>query len=403
MLKLALRNILRQKARTAMTLAAVVFGVVGLILSGGFVQDMFTQLANAVIHSQSGHIQIAQRGYFGAGSRSPEKYFLAEIDGLKRWVQGNREVQDVMARLSFSGLLNNGKTDFPIVGEGIEPAKEARLGTFMMVTQGRNLLDGDTFGILVGEGVAKSLGLQPGDRANLLVATADGAMNLLDFTVMGIFQSFSRDYDARTVKIPIRAAQELMGTSGANVIVVTLLRTEDTNKIAIRFASDLKDTALEIKTWDEINDFYAKAVILYDRQFGVLRLIVLIMVVLSVLNVVNMSVLERAGEFGTMRALGNRNWDVFKFVILEGVVLGVIGALIGTSVGLVLAWVISAIGITMPPPPNSNVGYTASIRIEPAVVIGAFLIGVLATAFASIFPAVRVSRISIVEALRRIV
>lgn len=403
MIKLALRNILRQKVRTAMILAAIIFGVVGLIVSGGFVQDMFAQLAETIVHSQTGHIQIALRGYFGAGTRSPDKYLLRDIDGVTATIKKQPEVEYVMARIGFSGLLNNGSTDLSIVGEGIEPAKEAALGTFIHILQGRMLRQEDLNGVLLGEGVAKSLRLKPGDPASILVATTDGAMNLLDFLVVGVFQSFSRDYDDRTVKIPMPAAQELLGTSGANVVVVVLGRTEDTGKVAARLASELKGAGIEIKSWQEINDFYPKTVELYSRQFGVLRLVVLMMVLLSVLNAVNMSILERAGEFGTMRALGNRNRAVFKFVIVEGVVLGVAGSVIGTLLGLGLALVISAVGVPMPPPPNSNIGYTAHIRIEPAVVIGAFLVGVFATAIASSFPAHRVSRLPIAEALRRVV
>jgi putative ABC transport system permease protein len=400
---LALRNLFRHRARTMIVIGAISFGVIGLILSGGFVQDIYYQLGEALIHSQSGHIQVSQKGYFASGTRSPEKFLLPDIDGLKQRARQYGQVQDAMARISFSGLLNNGRTDFPIVGEGIEPASETKLGTFIHVMEGRDLDSADMYSILIGEGVAKSLGLHPGDLATLLVATADGAMNLLDFAVVGVFQGFSRDYDARAVKIPLAAAQKLLAASGANVIVLALHKTEDTALVAKRLSSELSAAGLELKTWEELNDFYWKAVALYDRQFGVLRLIVLIMVLLSVLNAVNMSVLERAGEFGTMRALGNRNRDVFKFVIFEGVVLGVLGSLIGVLLGLLLAWGISKIGIPMPPPPNSNLEYTGHIRIVPSVVGGAFLVGVLATVLASVPPAVRVSRLPIAEALRRVV
>ncbi|PIV71902.1 MAG: ABC transporter permease, partial [Rhodocyclales bacterium CG17_big_fil_post_rev_8_21_14_2_50_68_7] len=70
MFRLALRNVFRQKIRSAMTLTAIVFGVTGLVLSGGFVRDMFVQLAEAIIHSQLGHLQVNKLGFFELGSRS---------------------------------------------------------------------------------------------------------------------------------------------------------------------------------------------------------------------------------------------------------------------------------------------------------------------------------------------
>lgn len=402
MLKLALRNVLRHRLRGVMILAAIAFGVAGLILIGGFIQDMFTQLAEATIHSQTGHIQLAEPGYFRAGTRSPERFLIPGIDSLEKRIANLPEVQDVMARTSFSGLLNNGKTDLPIVGEGIEPDKELRLGTFVVIRQGRPLRGEDAYGIEIGEGVAKSLGLHPGDRVNLMVTTMTGAVNALDFVVVGVFQSFYRDYDARAVKVPLAAAQELLDTRGANVIAVALRRTEDTDAVAAKIREDIARSRLDVKTWYEINDFYDKAVALYQRQFGVLRVIVLVLILLSVSNILNMSIYERAGEFATMRALGNRSRRIFQSVVLEMSLLGIGGAAAGCLLGMALALVISAIGIHMPPPPGSNLEYVAGIRMTFGVVSGSCLVGLVGTAIASIFPAFRVSRLPIADALRRI-
>ena len=403
MLKLALRNVIRQKLRSAMILAAIAVGVAALILIGGFIQDMFAQLAEATIHSQTGHLQLALPGYFGAGSRSPERYLIPNIDTVEEQIANSADVQDVMARIRFSGLLNNGKTDLPVVGEGIEPHKEMRLGSYMMIKEGRRLQEKDAYGILIGEGVAKSLRLHPGDRVNLLTTTADGAVNVLDFVVVGVFQSFSRDYDAHAVKIPLRAAQELLATSGANVIVVALYRTEETDAAAAKIHASIARATLDVKTWYEINDFYDKAVMLYERQFGVLRLIVLVMILLSVSNILSMSIFERAGEFGTMRALGSRSRHVFQSIVLEALLLGIAGAGVGCLFGVLLALAVSAIGIPMPPAPGSNLEYVARIHLTTGVVAGASLVGLVGATLASMLPAVRMSRLPIAEALRTLV
>jgi len=399
-LAIARRNVLRQRARTAMTLAAIIFGVVGLVLSGGFVQDIFTHLGEALIHSQSGHLQVAKRGFFTFGSRKPDQYLIEGAEKVKQRIAAHTETQDVMGRLSFSGLLTNGRSDLAILGEGIEPELEARLGSRLQLTAGRQLGDGDKYGMLIGNGLARALKLQPGDQASLLITTADGAMNTLDFEVVGVFQTFSKDYDARAVRIPLAAAQELLDTPGANVLVVSLKQTRDTRAVQRELAQTLEAEGLEIKRWDELNDFYSKTVDLYDRQFGVLRLIILAMVLLSVTNTVNMTVFERTGEFGTMQALGNRRWQVSGLIVTENLLLGIAGGLIGVLLGVLLAWGISAVGIPMPPPPNSDVGYTAQIRVVPSALAMAFTIGLVATVAASIAPAVRVARRKVVDALR---
>jgi len=124
-------------------------------------------------------------------------------------------------------------------------------------------------------------------------------------------------------------------------------------------------------------------------------------VLLSVGNSVNMSLFERVGEFGTMRAVGDRGRKIFALVVTEGALLGLLGATLGVAIGVALAFGISAVGIQMPPPPNSNLGYVAEIRLVPSVVAGAFLTGFVATVLASVLPALRVSRIPVVEALRQ--
>ncbi|MES2353885.1 MAG: ABC transporter permease [Pseudomonadota bacterium] len=400
MLRLALRNIFRQRLRTLLTVMAIATGVIALILSGGFVHDMFDQLAETTIHSQLGHVQIYKAGYYKQGAKEPDKYFINDLDRLKGIINNMPRIEDVMARLNFSALINNGRADYPIIGEGLEPDKEAKLGTFITILQGRQLNDKDRFGIVVGEGVANAQKLKPGERVTLLLNTSQGALNSLDFEVVGVFRSFSKDYDDRAVRINLTAAQELLDTKGANAIVVALKNRSDTDAAKIWLENRLLPDQFETKAWYELADFYKKTTDLYQREFGILQLIILITVLLSVVNSVGMSTFERIGEFGTMRAMGDRSQDIFHLVVIENVSLGIIGAAIGVVLGVLLALIISAVGIPMPPPPNMNSGYTATILLTPFGALSAFAVGVIGTALACLLPARRVSRIPLIEALR---
>lgn len=401
LLKLALRNVLRQRIRTGMTLGAVVFGVTVLILAGGFIQDIFVQLGEAIIHSQTGHLQIFKQDFLQKGSRAPERFLIDKPREIAKVIEGQPGVEAVMGRLFFSGLMNNGRRDLAIIGEGVEPAKEAKLGSFIQITAGRQLEDRDRDGILLGQGVAHNLGLKPGDRATLVLNTGDGSMNSLDFVVVGVFQSFSKDFDARAVRVPLPAAQELLATSGTNLIVVSLADTQDTDTAFAALTTRFAQSGFEVKSWRTLSDFYDKAVQLYDRQFGFLQLIVLLMVLLSVTNSVNMSVFERQGEFGTMQAMGNSRREVSRLILLECSLIGFAGAILGMMTGLLAAAAISAIGIPMPPPPNANVGYIATIRPDLWTVLVAGIVGLGSTVLAAILPALKIARIPVVDALRQ--
>lgn len=400
-LAFALRNVFRQRVRSAATLAAISLGVAGLILASGFVQDIFIQLGEAIIHSQSGHLQVARQGYREGRTRAPESYLIERPDELKAKLAAEPGVQRVLARLGFSGVLNNGKRDLGIVGEGVEPAAEAALGSYLQYIEGRALADGDSDGIVLGQGAARSLGLKAGDRVNLVMSLPQGAVNTLDFEVIGVFQSFSKDFDARAVRIPLAAARQLMDTDAAHVMVVVLERTEDTDGVLAALRGKLAAQGYEVASWRELSDFYDKTLQLYERQFGVLRLIILLMVLLSVANSVNMTLFERTREFGTMLALGDPPRRVFRLIMTESLLLGLFGAALGMALGCAAALIVSAIGIPMPPPPNANLGYTAFIRLVPAEVLTAGAIGLLATCLAAIMPARRVSRMLVVDALRQ--
>ena len=400
-LAFALRNVFRQRVRSAGTLAAISLGVAGLILAGGFVQDIFIQLGEAVIHSQSGHIQVARAGYREGRVRSPESFLIDRPDDLKRVINAEPGVQMTLARLGFSGVINNGKRDLGIIGEGVEPSAEEKLGTHLKYIEGRPLKDDDKDGIVMGQGVARSLGLKPGDRVNLVISLAQGAVNTLDFEVVGVFQSFSKDFDARAVRIPLSAARDLMDNRSAHVMVVLLDRTEDTDAVQAALRSKLEAQGFELANWRELSDFYEKTLQLYDRQFGVLRLIILLMVLLSVTNSVNMTLFERTREFGTLLALGDKPGTVFRLIMTESALLGLFGAGIGIFLGCAAALAVSAIGIPMPPPPNANIGYTALIRLVPQEIVLAGLVGFIATCLAAVLPARRASRLNVVEALRQ--
>jgi putative ABC transport system permease protein len=396
---LALRGAIRHKARTAMTLGAIAFGIVAMILTRGFVEDSIVGLGESLIHSQSGHLQVSRAGYFENGATAPERYLIPDVESVVATIEGLRGVDDVLERIAFSGLINNGRTDHPIIGEGVEPGAEARLGTYMTISSGRQLADTDVFSVLIGNGVAQALGLQVGDRVTLVVS-AGGAMNALDFDVVGIFKTYMKEFDDRALRIPVAAARDLLGTAGANAVVVSLHETGDTSRVRDELVAKLGEQGYEVKTWIELNDFYENAVSFYAQLFAVLQLVILVMLVLTVSNSVAMSVTERTAEFGTMLALGNDSRDVFALVLLENAVLGVLGALLGAGVGVALALTISRIGIPMPPPPNSELGYVAKILVVPSAVVGAMLIACCAAILAGVGPARRIARLPVVDALR---
>lgn len=401
MFRLALRSVLRQRMRSAMVAAAIAIGVTALLITEGFIQDVYHQFGNGLIHSQLGHVQVARKGYFESGFRTPEAYLLEKNQALRKTLEATPGVKTVMPRLDFSAVLSNGNADITIQAEAVEVAQEIELTGGIRIIAGGPLHAKNSRGVIVGKGVADSLRIKPGDALTITAPTLGGAMNSAEVEVLGVFASFSKDYDDRVVRLPLPAAQELLGTNDVSRFVLLAHSRAEVDGLATRLRAIPNAQPLEHKTWLDLSDIYRNTVASYEGQFGVIRIIILLLVILSVSSVVNMSIFERAGEFGTMRALGDTGATVGKLIFMETLILGAIGAFLGVVIGAIIALTLSKIGIPMPPAPFFYLGYLAEIRIDAPMLLRAFLIGLISPLPACIWPAYTMRRIPIIDALRQ--
>ncbi len=400
--RIAFRNIFRNKVRTAITLAAIAFGGISLILTGGFIRDIFEQLREATIHSQLGHLQVYREGFYEKGTAQPFQYMIPEPEKVRETIAAAPGVSFVTPRLEFSGLLSSGETTVSFLAQGVDPALEKRLGTFVLMSEGDYLSAGDRYGAILGRGLAASINVKVGDTVTLLTNTRAGSINAVQVKVRGIFYTFYKEYDDRALKLPLETAQELLQHDGIQGLVVVLKRTDDTlivrDRLAAAFAKDGRP--MEIKSWNELAEYYQKVVDLYSRQFNVIKVIITIVVILSIGNTMSMSIYERTGEIGTVMAVGSRRRSVLQMFLLEGLVLGILGGLAGLFLGILLAHIVSFIGIPMPPAPGSAVPYTARIQVDPGILGFAFGLSVATSIISSIYPSFKASRLEIVDALR---
>lgn len=407
-LKLAFRNVFRNRVRSLITLAAIAFGCISLIIAGGFFEDTFMQMREAYIHGHLGHIQVNKKGYLEKGNTRPFDYMIEHPEKVKELIASVDHVKFITPRISFSGLLSTGENTISILGQGVDPIGEKTIGIIegasagVAIEAGENLSSDDMYDVVIGTGLAKAMGSKVGDFIILVSNTVGGALNALDMKVKGIFFTASKEFDDRALRMPITAAQALLRTDGVQTLVVLLDKTEHTDTVKNSLMDLFKDKNLdlELKPWYEMADFYNKTVELYGRQFFVLKLIIAIIVVLSIFNTINMSVWERAREIGTIMVLGSKRYEVLKLFLLEGLILGILGGLLGIIVGTGLAYVISFIGIPMPPPPGANINWVAHIRVVPKLLFSSFLIALISSLLSSFYPAFRASRLVIADALR---
>jgi putative ABC transport system permease protein len=397
--RLAARNLLRQRRRTLLALATVCGGVVAYLLAGGFIEWVLQSMRHGAIYSQLGHIQITRPGYFREGLGDPYRYLLPRETGIVT-ADGGKGVRTVAPRLAFSGLLSRGDATVSFIGEGIDPDLETPLTEGIILAAGRNLTESAPRSVMLGEGLAESLGATPGDTVVLLSTTAEAGVNAVELTVSGLFATASKAFDDSALRVPIDVARGLVRVDGATSWAVLLDRTEATDGYVAKLRTRLPSAEFEIFPWSDLADFYNKTVELFSRQVGIVRLLIALIVILSISNTLSMAVIERTGEIGTAMALGVRRRGILGLFVWEGVVLGLVGGAAGLALGCALGAAVSAIGIPMPPPPGMGRGYVGEIVITPTLALDAFLLAFTTTLIASLFPAWKASRMNIVDALR---
>jgi putative ABC transport system permease protein len=397
--RLALRNILRQRRRSLIGVAAIGFGVIAMMLSVGYIEWIYWANRELATVNQLGHIQVAKPGYHEDGLADPFRYLMPASPPALKTLERLPEIRSVAPRLTFNGLISHGDSTLSFIGEGIDADKDPSSRN-LLVIDGKLPSNQAPKGIVLGAGLAANLGVRKGDTVVLLVNTASGGINAIEGTVRGLVSTSMKAFDDNILRVPIETARELLRTKGAHLWVVTLKRTEMTDQVVARLKADPAFKGYEIVPWTNLADFYNKTVALFSRQMGVVKLIIAIIIVLSISNTMTMSVMERTVEIGTAMALGIRRSRILRLFMLEGGLLGAIGGVCGVVLGYLAAQAISAMGIPMPPAPGMSRGFIAGIIVTPGIVFEALLLALSTTLIASIYPAWRASRLVIVDALR---
>ena len=398
---MAARSIVRERRRSATAIGAIAFGITALILATGFIERVLWDFREETIRSQLGHLQIVKPGYHDFGKANPYAYLLPDPIPEIEKSDISRRIKAIAPRLSFSGLISHGSSTVSFIGDGVNPQDEVAFSNGLHISKGTNLSTDDSRTVIVGEGLARNLGISVGDQVVLMATTSSGGTNAVEVTVCGLFSTVSKPYDDAALRLPLSTARELLRTKGSHVWIVLLNDTQQTDAMLATTQNVLKNAHVEVVPWYQLSDFYNKTARLFNNQIQALRLIIALIILLCISNTMIMSVLERTGEIGTAMALGVRRSGILRLFLCEGMLLGCVGGVIGLVMGFILAQVISAIGIPMPAPPGRTHGYVGGVLVTWTMCMQAILVAILTTLLASVLPALRASRMQIVDSLRR--
>ncbi|MGQ4810168.1 hypothetical protein NKDENANG_03617 [Candidatus Entotheonellaceae bacterium PAL068K] len=401
--RLACRNILRNCRRTAITLLSIVVGFAALASFGGFIEFSFEGLRESTIRTQLGHMQIYADGYWQGRVAEPETYLLSAPEEVEAALDATNGIATVTRRLTFSGLASVGTHTVNVRVTGVVAAREEDFTDFETLIDGRQLWPGDQDAGVIGDELRQGLGAEIGDWVTVMTTTLDGVINAIDFQLVGVVASGSREYDRVFVKIPLALAQRALETEKVERIIVLLDDTKRLPEIRQRILETLDGLGrrFETRIWSDLAGFYSSVVALYTGLFTVFALIVGVVVLFSVVNTMTMALFERTPEIGALRAIGARRQTIVWMFMLEGLAIGLLGSALGCAVAFIGAWLVDLLGgIPIPPPPGMSRGYQAYFLLTAAVLTKSAGVTMIAALISSIYPAVAASRLNIVEALQ---
>ncbi|MCX7173217.1 MAG: FtsX-like permease family protein [Proteobacteria bacterium] len=365
-LKFAIANVLRNRRRSLVTIVIAAVGTAGVLVGGGFALFTYESLAEMAARD-SGHLILAHHDYFSRDEDTPMQHGLENYTAIREKLEQDERVRMTLPRVQFSGLISNGDKSAIFIGAGIDPDGEFSVkGPAMTVVSG-SLLSSKIAGdaapeVVIGAELAKQMKAEPGGGLTLLSTTTSGSLNALDVKVRGIVSVGVPEIDKRLVYVTLSTAQHLLLTDKASTLSVYLRDTEQTEEMRGVVASLFPDQAMQ--TWRDQAYFYEAVRSLYNRIFGLLGLVIVIMVLFAVSNTLAMAVVERTREIGTLRALGTLPAQIVRIFALEGLVLGVAGVVGGMLAAAGISVMFLFFDIQMPPPPGRSVGYPLQVNLS---------------------------------------
>lgn len=405
-IKMAIRNILRNKRRSFVTLVAIGVGFAAVSLFRGYTDNTYFGLRESAIRGEGlGHLIVYKAGWLQKGKLDPERYMFSkeEVKKITEIVTEEKDVVLATPQIHLTGIVSNGNISTIFLAQGVVSKDDRTIkgawASFRPIT-GEGLNDKKQYGIEMAQDLAKHLNLEPGKDGVVMVSTLNGQMNAMDFQVSGIYDSGSDATNDKFMRYNYDFAQALYDTQMAERIVILLNDWKKTEMMRSRILGKLagQGIACEIKTWNELSLFYSKVRGMFDMIFLFLFSIVLVIVVMSTVNTMSMAVLERTREIGTLRALGLKRRGVSLLFAIEGGLLGFLGSLIGMALHLSVWAIIRGISPTYTPPGVSTpIPLIVNLVPQSMAVLMIFLI--FLSLAAAILPARRAAKQNVVDAL----
>ncbi len=388
------KGLLRDRSRSLFPLLTCAIGVALVVLMDAYLRGATDSMFKATASFVCGHLRVTTRAYARAGADATNELAIIGLDSLLAELRRDFPSVTWTPRIRFSGLIDvpdkNGETRIqsPAAGLAVDlsPASPEHQLLRLAKSLAAGRLPSSPGEALVADDFARRLGLRPGDRFTYIGSTMNGSLATYTFTLAGTIRFGISLMDRGAVLADIRDAQQALDMADAADMVLGFLPGSYDDRLATQLASRYKSAATDdyapvIETMRQASGMGS----LFDIMALASALIIGIFVTAMAVVLWNaglMSSLRRYGEIGLRLAIGESKGHVYRSLLVEAFLVGLVGSAIGTIIGLGFSYYLQEVGINiagMMPNATVVIDDILRARIGPLSTVIGFVPGLLAT------------------------
>ncbi|MCR9941431.1 ABC transporter permease [Vibrio owensii] len=395
LVKLAWRNLWRNKLRTSIMLGAMVFGLMGVVAMMGFMNGLVDSMIKNAISWQTSHLQIQQKSYLV----NPElKDVIPGAEKISKVLASNREVKAISERFLADGMIASARSTRGIRINGVNIDQEQNITPLSKhIVDGEWLSEEGRNPILVSSKIAERLKLRVGSKVVLTLSDVNGEVAGAAFRIRGIFKTPSTGFDDGNVYVRKNDLEKVAGLSGTHEIAILLISNNDAElKQLLAFTHSIlppesKDL-LSVRPWQEIQPLLSTMMSTMDVSNQVMLVVFVLAMTLGIINIMLMSVFERTREFGVLMAVGMQKHKIRLLIVFETLFLGLSGCALGLLGSAIMLKVLSITGLSLAGMAEGLGAYGVDTLLYPRVSIAEYQMIIVAIFVASFIAALYPAR-----------
>ncbi|HPD64847.1 MAG TPA: ABC transporter permease [Bacteroidia bacterium] len=332
---IAWRNLWRNKRRTLITMASIVFSVFFASVMRSLQEGSYDKMIDNLVKFYTGYVQVQDSGYWNEKTLDNT---IEEDTSLSRLTEKLPDVLLVTPRIEGYGLAASKDKSKPVLVLGIDPEKEDKIIKLSRkIIKGSAVNDSDE-AVMIAEGLAGYLDLQTGDTLVIISQGYHGVSAAGKFPVKAIFRHPSPEFNNRMIFCNLKTAQAFFYLG--NKVTSQVVMVKDHYKVAHikHFIEKHIPETLRVMTWDEMQP-EMDSMIKGDRAGGIVMLLVLYLVIgFGIFGTAMMMINERKKEFGVVNSIGMTKTEINLVLLIETFLLGIIGVIAGLIITIPVIW-----------------------------------------------------------------